>query len=260
MEYIDINDNLKDTITSQYNDGVSAIDLSKKYNVCLDLIYQILYENNAVKNRSYSPRYKNRSDEWKRAVAWYYSNHSRFECREFFHISANVVDKVIVELGLKKRTHAEDLRICKINKYGSVEAFNKLSTEKSRATSIERYGVDNFAKSSLFIERSKATFMTRYGVSNPMKNEGVKKHFEDICLERLGVSWPCMRDEARRYQNKNSSPNQAFYNELIQFVGTEDVYREFPIEKYSYDFRYKNTLIEVDPSPTHNSTWGNIQY
>lgn len=256
MEYIDIDNTLKETIASQYLNGVSASSLSDTYDICLDLIYQVLYERGAVRNRFYSPRYKNRSDEWKRAVAWYYGNHSRFECREFFHVSVEAIDNVITELGLKKRTHAEDLRLCKINKYGSIETFNKLANEKSRATSLERYGVDNFAKSPLFVERSQATFMAKYGVSNPMKNEEVKKQFERICLERFGVSWPCMRAEARRYQTIRSGPNQAFYNELIQYVAEKEVIREFPLEKYSYDFKYKNTLIEINPSPTHNSTWG----
>ena len=62
-----------------------------------------------------------------------------------------------------------------------------------------------------------------------------------------------MRPEARCFTN-NSRPNILF-EELLKDNNIE-FEREFPIEKYSYDFKIDNKLVEINPSTTHNSSWG----
>ena len=42
----------------------------------------------------------------------------------------------------------------------------------------------------------------------------------------------------------------------MKILNNIDYEREFPIGSYSYDFKVKNYLIEIDPYATHNSTWG----
>lgn len=74
----------------------------------------------------------------------------------------------------------------------------------------------------------------------------------NTCLEKYGVPFACMREEARMHGN-NSKPNKDFAKILD---GLNISYkREFIIDKYSFDFRLGNTLIEINPSITHNSTF-----
>ena len=71
------------------------------------------------------------------------------------------------------------------------------------------------------------------------------------CMERYGVPYACMRDEARNYSN-DSKPNLAFAK-LLSDNGIE-YSREFPIGRFSYDFKIGNILVEINPTATHNST------
>ena len=73
------------------------------------------------------------------------------------------------------------------------------------------------------------------------------------CQERYGVDYPCFLPQARVASN-DSSPNRKFA-EMLTDNGVE-FEREFPIGKFQYDFKVGNILLEINPSPTHNSTWG----
>lgn len=187
---------------------------------------------------------------------------------------------------------------------------------------MERYGVDNFAKSEKFIEKSKKTCLERYGETNPMKSEKIKQrliqtnqnrfgvdwvqqnanvlskrletckarygaigwaassiHDKSIathkarygsshwrgseeltakinatCGEKHNVEWPCQYPEVRSALNNDSKPNREFAELLEQ--RNIPFEREFGIDRFSYDFKVENILVEIDPSCTHNSTWG----
>lgn len=73
------------------------------------------------------------------------------------------------------------------------------------------------------------------------------------CRERYGVDWACQRAEAG-LKGQNSEANTSF-EQLLQNSGI-NYEREFPISHYSYDFKVRNSLIEINPYATHNSTWG----
>ena len=255
--YQEITVEIRKTICDLYSRGYSIDEIVTIVDTCKDLVYQILFEENIITEKGkYKPTYKNRSYEWKKAVADYYMNHSRFQTKDFFRTSDVCVDRVIDEFNLPRRTHAEELQFFKIQQFGSIDAYRKHMIQKSRETSIKRYGVDNFAKSDLFLKKSKSTFLQNYGVSNPMKAESVKIKLSECCQNKFGVAWPCMRSEARIMSTSNSKPNIAFYNELVSSIDPQLVTREFSLDKYSYDFKVGNNLIEIDPCSTHNSTWG----
>lgn len=257
--YDQITTDVRNIIKNEYNNGNSIDNISLKTTVCIDLIYQILFEEDIITTKSqYKPRYTNRSLEWKQAVADYYMHpHTRFETKTHFRTSDRVVDKVIAEFNLPRRTQSEELRIVHENNFGSHKKYLEHMIEAQKATSQRLYGVDNFAKSDLFRKKSVSTYRTKYGVDNPMQCEMIKKKLSDSCMEKFGVAWPCMREEARFSGfGGNSAPNVTFYNELLQVFSSDMIQREFTIGHYSYDFKIGKNLIEINPTSTHNSTWG----
>lgn len=164
-----------------------------------------------------------------------------------------------------------------LEKYGVEHASQAdVVRDKVKRTCLERYGVDVSSKSEEVKERARQAFLERYGVENPSQSEEVKEKrrqtnierfgvpcsFESFqvkektkqtCQERYGVDWPCQRPEARAYSN-DSVPNKAFAEKLDE-LGIQ-YQREFPLGRYSFDFRVGDILIEIDPFATHNSLWG----
>ena len=256
--YKELTSDIRTAVIEKYRSGENPKEFAALFELHPDIAYQILYEENLVKAREYVPNYKSRSFEWKQAVADYYMKpHTRFETKDFFHTSDKIIDRVIEEFNLPKRTQAEELRIVHTHTYGSHESYVEHMTQTQKKTCIELYGVDNYAKTEEFREKSVATFNARYGVNNPMQASEVKQRLSDNCFDKHGVAWPCMLPQAKLGGiGSDSGPNLTFYSELKEYISEENIQREFCIEKFNYDFRVGNILIEVDPSSTHNSTWG----
>ena len=118
-------------------------------------------------------------------------------------------------------------------------------------------------------KKSHKTYFEKTGYENPFSNPDVinnivqkrfssgqytnLEHTEETCMEKYGVPYPCMRKEARLNGTSDSTDNKFFEQLLIN--NNIKYEREFPIGKFSYDFKVDNVLIEIDPTATHNSTW-----
>ena len=141
--------------------------------------------------------------------------------------------------------------------------------EKMKQTCLERYGVEQYSLSEEGKERIRKTKEERYGgyfnlekvretklkrYGDPNYNNRDKARQTN--RERFGVDWFCMSPEATtRYKSADSKPNLKFAA-LLESYGILDYEREFPIANRSYDFKIGTKLIEINPSATHNSTWG----
>lgn len=62
--------------------------------------------------------------------------------------------------------------------------------KKNKQTCLERYGVDNGAKSTSSKEKVKQTCLKKYGVENHNKSYSVREKIKKTCLERFGSSTP----------------------------------------------------------------------
>ena len=178
-------------------------------------------------------------------------------------------------------TVREHYNMAVLKKYGP--NAKKIFHNKAKQTCIERYGVDNAMKSEQFKEKSKQTCLKkygnayylaskqhelirdevnekmkntnikRYGFPNPVSSEEVKKRINETCMEKYGCLWNCMRKEAHNSHNVDSNPN-LYVKSLLDKYNIQ-YEREIPIEKYTFDFKVGNTLIEINPYPTHNINW-----
>ena len=93
----------------------------------------------------------------------------------------------------------------------------------------------------------KQTNLKKYGKEYYTQTEEYKIAAKETCMDKYGVPYSCMRKEARTH-NTVSQTNKE-WKELLDVLETE-----FVIDKYSYDLKKDNVLIEINPSYTHNST------
>jgi len=87
------------------------------------------------------------------------------------------------------------------------------------------------------------TWLAKYGYDNVRKVPEIKNN---------------ILNKTRLYHGSNSKPNLFFKEKLIDnnLYISDNKNREFILDSYSYDFKVDNNLIEINPSATHNSTWG----
>lgn len=124
--------------------------------------------------------------------------------------------------------------------------------KKRLETCTARYAGVGWASKEIYL-KSQETVLQRYGVEHDMQSPEIKNKVNETCLSKYGVMWPCLTDNCRTYM-RDSGPNRAFA-ELLSNLHIE-YEREFTIHHFAYDFRVNDMLIEIDPTPTHNSTWG----
>lgn len=219
------------------------------------------------------------------------NNHYVDECLAYFNIPYTQFNWLCNNYGIKKPVGLNTIhsRRTKLELYGD-ENYNNRG--KAKQTCLEIYGVDNPFKDK---EKIRQSYINKYGVDHPMKVDSVKQKmisntdYEALItkthqtnLERYGVSnaatlpeckqrirdsltrtfmkkYGCTcywtsKDRKKAYNCVHSKPNEAFANLLnTNYIAFE---REFPLIKKVFDFKVDKNLIEINPSATHNSTWG----
>ena len=121
---------------------------------------------------------------------------------------------------------------------------------KSRITSLEKYGTEYPNQSDTVKSKIDASTLEHYGVNRACKLDEFKQKIVDTNRERYGVDYTCLIYSGKLKGN-DSSYNRSFA-ELLD-INNIIYEREFLLQKYSYDFKVGNTLIEVDPAATHNT-------
>jgi len=122
--------------------------------------------------------------------------------------------------------------------------------DKSRVTSLEKYGTEYPNQSDIVKSKIDASTLEHYGVNRACKLDEFKQKIVDTNRERYGVDYTCLIYSGKLKGN-DSSYNRSFA-ELLD-INNITYEREFLLQKYSYDFKVGNTLIEIDPTATHNT-------
>lgn len=149
----------------------------------------------------------------------------------------------------------ENIKKTMIERYG-VDSPQKCKEirKKTEKTSIERYGGIGLGSDEIK-NKAQHTCLEKYGVTNPFSADHIKEYLKQNCLEKYGVPYHCMTNECRNVAVFENSSCNILFMRLLEAANLE-YSREFPIGVRSYDFKVGNTLIEINPTPTHNSTWG----
>ncbi|MBO7734837.1 MAG: hypothetical protein J6S67_19915 [Methanobrevibacter sp.] len=219
----------------------------------------------------------------------YYKNHAKKATEEHFGLTRWEVDKLLNYLEIDRLSAIEAKKVIYTDKFGSFEEGLRIerekmnkdidyekANEKRRKTCLSRYGVDSAFRYGPIKEKAKRTILEKYGVDNVSKLDWVvekirNSHIEhhggigwasDSLMEeyktsmrnRYGVEYACMLPQCYNAKHgSNSQPNLRFIK-LCDKNSINIDEREFIIGNFRYDFRIGNTLVEIDPSYTHNST------
>jgi hypothetical protein len=97
---------------------------------------------------------------------------------------------------------------------------NKFALEKRKATSLEKYGVENPMQNAEFIEKIKATNLEKYGVECSLQNAEVREKIKATNLEKYGVEHPMqnaeVREKIKATNLENYGVEHAFQSEEIK--------------------------------------------
>ena len=98
-------------------------------------------------------------------------------------------------------------------------AQSKRSTkEKRRKTVMEKYGVDNIAKSTDIKEKQRNTNIERYGATSSFQNKHVRDKWKNTMLSKYGVDHYFKTDD---FKEKSKETNEKKYGKPY-FVQTDD--------------------------------------
>ena len=122
--------------------------------------------------------------------------------------------------------------------------------EKSKVTSLDKYGVDNPSKSDVVKQRIKETCLKKYGTEHPAQSNVVKVNTVKTNREKYGVDYTCLV-----YQGKLKGSDSSYNRSFAKLLYTNSIVydKEFLLGKYSYDFKVGDTLVEINPTATHNT-------
>lgn len=180
------------------------------------------------------------------------------------------------EIKKKKKDSAQE-------KYG-VDNISQAETirEKREKTFIDRYGVKNPMLDKKIQETLRQAINDKYGVDNVFQNEEIKLKIKETILDKYGVEnisqLPSNRDKVKattlarfgvesvlqlpENQLKASLSNGkriSKINKKWKKELTKELNIDFELEKrfgenYYADLGYKNVLLDINPTITHNST------
>ena len=219
----------------------------------------------------------------------YYLTHTFKDTAQHFNIGKDALGKVFQRLGIEKRKRnytEKGLAALKSKERGN-KISNKLQnktpeekeerTQKIKNTSLKFYGTDSYSKTNECKELTREVNLQKYGVESHTQTTQWKEFKHNFYInrsndevqesnnkraitmqEKYGVDWYCMHPDSRNKNKRNSKPNLEFKLLLEQngFEVDEIKNREISINNYQYDFKINNILIEINPSTTHNSTFG----
>lgn len=207
-------------------------------------------------------------------------NMSRADLSKKYNVSQAYMARQLKKFGIKKPKELELQNRDKtmLAKYGVKYSMqSKEIQDKAKQTNLEKYGVENVSSLQEIKDKRIETIRDKYGVDNVFQSDeiknAIKEHnksvygveytasLEDIKekirqtnLEKYGVEWFCEHQKAIEANKpyKISSINKKFAKKLED---NNIIYEmEYSIDTKSYDFKVDNTLIEIDPSYTHNVT------
>ena len=125
--------------------------------------------------------------------------------------------------------------------------------DKIENTVVTKYGVKNVFQSEEIKEKIKETNKKKYGVECTLLAEEIKEKIKKTNKKKYGVEYFCQHEDCyKNNYSRISKVNKRFQEFLNENLIESEL--EFIIENSGYDLKVGNTLIEIDPWFTHNST------
>ena len=166
------------------------------------------------------------------------------------------IEKYGVPYTLQSSEVKEKAKQTNLEKYGVEYPMQLLETqEKAKKTNLEKYGTEYGSQTPEVKKRRRETSMKRFGVPYPFMAEEIKKQIKESVLEKYGVEYFCQHEKCINTNPHRISVVNKKFHKLLEANKIESKL-EYIIEDYGYDLKVGDTLIEIDPYFTHNSTVG----
>ena len=165
-----------------------------------------------------------------------------------------------VDNAFKSEVIKEKIKEKNLENFGVEHAMQSQEVqEKMKKTNLEKYGVEFPLQFKEFQEKMKETNLEKYGAKHlfqlPEVIAEIKEKSKETMLDRYGVEHFCQHPMCYNASHKRISKVNKHFQELLNENLIESEL-EFIIENSGYDLKVGNTLIEIDPWFTHNSTIG----
>lgn len=145
----------------------------------------------------------------------------------------------------------KDIRLSSLHDRMFTDEVNAKRAESCRHTMSLKSEEELSAISEKKSESLKRTWATKTSIDK--ENRRIKT--KETCIEKYGVEFPCQLPQCGLSNSgTHTKPNEAFAHLLDKY--NLEYEREFPLSKYKYDFKVGNILFEINPTATHNSTYG----
>jgi hypothetical protein len=102
-----------------------------------------------------------------------------------------------------------------IKKYGSLENFNRIKKENIKKTNLKKYGVENPNSSEIVKQHKKESSLEKYGVDNVNKLKWVRDKIKKTCIEKYGKCW-----NQYKFEYDNNKFDSSW--ELIYYIYLKD--------------------------------------
>lgn len=126
-------------------------------------------------------------------------------------------------------------------------------SEKIKSTCLEKYGVDNVAKTIEAKEKSKQTCLEKYGVEHSSKSNEIKEKVKETCLEKYGVTCSLQNENIKEkiFISKEIKYNNPYFTNPEKMKQTK--LEKYGSSGYCNPIKGKQTKIERYGSISYNN-------
>ena len=130
-----------------------------------------------------------------------------------------------------------------LEKYGVENPmFIQETKDKIIATCLEKYGVEHPLQSQEIKEKSKATCLKNFGVEHPLQSQEVRDKIKETCLEKYGVEHPMFTQEIKD-KIKSTCLEKYGVENPFQSQEVRDKIKETCLEKYGVENPSQNPEV-----------------
>ena len=141
-----------------------------------------------------------------------------------------------------------------LKKYGcEYPTQSQAVQEKTKQTNLVRRGCAFPMQDKEVMQKAVNTNLAKRGVPYVMNDPAIVEKVKQTNIERYNVAWTCMLANHRIGHGVDSKPNLSF-KEKLEAKGIK-FERETCIKEYAFDFQVDNTVIEINPTISHNTVW-----
>ena len=248
-----VQEKMEKTMMERY--GVKHAAQLKEF---LEKMQETTMKRYGVKNASSSPEVK---EKRKQTFLERYGVDSVCRIEEFKEknhekMKQTNLERYGVEYPAQSKEIREYMKKTNMEKYGQEYTVRVPEfIEKSKQTNIDKYGVDNVFKSEEFREKAQETNIKKYGVRHASQSPEIQERIKEANLEKYGVEYFCQHERCNEANGFRISKVNKEFQEFLNESNIESEL-EFIQDNFGYDLKVGDTLIEINPWYTHNSTVG----